>query len=442
MFLLILAAGPIAARAEASHSAAPDSTKQPAHDMGAMGHDMADMDMAGMDMSGQDAMTGMYGPYPMTREASGTAWQPEQAAHEGIHVMRGPWMGMLHGSADLVRTQQGGARGGHKLFSGNMLMGMAQRPAGPGTLGLRVMLSGEPATIGKSGYPLLLQTGETADGRTPLVDRQHPHDLFMELAASYSASGGNRSWFVYGGLPGEPALGPPAFMHRFSGQAFPEAPITHHWLDSTHITYGVLTAGAVADRLKLEVSAFRGREPDQERWNLERPKLDSGSLRVSFNPTPAWALQASAGRLRSPEQLEPEVNTDRTTISTMYAHPWEGGRWEAMLAWGRNHDRPGHDLDAFTAETAARVDRHTVFGRWERVQKDELLPPGDTEAGRAFPVTKVAAGYRYDLWRIEHLTAGIGAMGSVVWLPFGLSRAYGSLGTPTSGLLFARVALR
>src|SRR6185295_3951046 len=155
------------------------------------------------------------------------------------------WMLMLHGAGSLVSDHQGGARGDDKVYSDNMVMGMAQRPLGPGTFGLRTMLSAEPATIGKQGYPLLLQTGETADGRTPLIDRQHPHDLFMELAGTYSVSSGNRSLYVYAGLPGEPALGPPAFMHRFSGMNDPQAPITHHWLDSSHITYGVLTAGAV-----------------------------------------------------------------------------------------------------------------------------------------------------------------------------------------------------
>src|SRR5206468_760944 len=167
-----------------------------------------------------------------------------------------------HGTGEVAYDNQGGPRGDEKLFSSNMLMGMAQRPIGPGTLGLRAMLSLEPSTIGKEGYPLLLQTGETANGRTPLIDGQHPHDLFMELAGSYSIASGNRSMFVYAGLPGEPALGPPAFMHRFSSMSLPEAPITHHWLDSTHISFGVVTAGAVVDRVKIEASAFRGREPD------------------------------------------------------------------------------------------------------------------------------------------------------------------------------------
>src|SRR5204863_8412876 len=111
-------------------------------------------------------------------------------------------------------------------------------------LGGRVMLSVDPATVGKSGYPLLLQTDEAVNG-LPLIDRQHPHDLFMELAATYNHPLGRDggSVFLYAGLPGEPALGPPTFMHRFSGTEIPEAPISHHWLDSTHITFGVVTGG-------------------------------------------------------------------------------------------------------------------------------------------------------------------------------------------------------
>src|SRR5215831_12055551 len=324
------------------------------------------MDMPGMDMTDMhEHAPGMYGPYGASREASGTSWQPEAAGHRGVHAMRGAWTTMLHGYADVVVDDQGGARGDTKTFSGNMVMAAAQRPLGAGTFGLRTMLSLEPATIGKEGYPLLLQTGETADGVTPLIDRQHPHDLFMELASAYSVAWGDRSLFVYGGLPGEPALGPPAYMHRFSGMNIPVAPISHHWLDATHISYGVLTAGFVVDRVKLEASAFRGREPDQERWNIETPKLDSYSYRLSFNPTERWALQASYGRLKSPEQLEPDVDQDRITVSAMLdGRVGSTGRWESTLAWGENRNRPGHTLDAFTAEAAAAIgNRHTIFAR-------------------------------------------------------------------------------
>src|SRR5262249_14655324 len=149
------------------------------------------------------------------------------------------------------------------------------RPLGSGTIGFRAMLSLEPATIGRTGYPLLLQTGETANGRTPLIDRQHPHDLFMELATSYSAPVGPGTGFLYFGLPSEPALGPPTYMHRASGYDDPAAPITHHWLDSTHVTMGVATGGWTWRDVKVEGSIFTGREPDQHRWDIEEPRFDS-----------------------------------------------------------------------------------------------------------------------------------------------------------------------
>src|SRR5207248_8521816 len=153
----------------------------------------------------------------------------------GIHGQVGEWSTMWHSDLNLVYDQQGGPRGGDKAFVNGMLMGMAERPLGDGTLGVRAMLAPDPF-VGKSGYPLLLASGETADGKTPLIDRQHPHDFVMELSASISQSIGKASVFLYGGLPGEPAFGPPAFMHRESILDSPEAPITHHWLDSTHIT--------------------------------------------------------------------------------------------------------------------------------------------------------------------------------------------------------------
>jgi hypothetical protein len=441
LLALVLSFAPGAARAQVHASGAPADSA--AHDpMAAMHHhDMAGMDMSGAHMS-HTSMRGMYGPYTLSREASGTSWQPDAAGHHGIHVMRGDWALMLHGMADVVYDHQGGPRGDEQWYSDNMLMGMAQRPLGAATLGLRAMLSAEPATIGKDGYPLLLQTGETADGVTPLVDRQHPHDLFMELAASLSVARGDNALFAYGGLPGEPALGPPAFMHRFSAMHNPEAPITHHWLDSTHIAYGVLTAGAVANRVKFEASAFRGREPDENRWNIESPnRLDSHSFRLSANPGDAWALQISYGRLKSPEQLEPDVDQDRTTASALYDGRLGGGRWEALLAWGRGRNRPGHTLDAFTAEASAELPQaHTLLLRAEVVEKDELFVAPDPRAGSVYEVGELSAGYRYDLLRSEHTAIGLGVLGTLAFVGSELQNSYG--GHPVSALLFLHAGLR
>src|SRR5262245_17471905 len=151
-------------------------------------------------------MTGLFGPYAMSRESSGTSWQPESTPMGRYPFHAGQWMLMVHGAADVVYDHQGGRRGDSDVYGPTMGMLMAQRPAGRSTLGLRGMLSLDPATVGKTGYPLLLQTGETADGQTPLIDRQHPHDLFMELAASWSVPFREHgSVFLYAGLPGEPA---------------------------------------------------------------------------------------------------------------------------------------------------------------------------------------------------------------------------------------------
>ena len=427
---------------EADPAAAPDTAAahapHAASDHAAMHHDMGSMGMA-MD---DHAMPGAYGPYPMTREASGTSWQPDAARHSGLHVMRGEWMLMFHGYADAVLDDQRGPRGDQQVMSDNMAMGMARRPLGPGTLGLRAMLSLEPATIGRDGYPLLLQTGETANGVTPLIDRQHPHDLFMELAGSWSVTSGSYSAFVYAGLPGEPALGPPAFMHRFSGSNLPAAPISHHWLDSSHVTFGVLTAGVVAGGAKLEASAFRGREPDQNRWDIEAPKLDSHSFRLSVNPTEHWALQVSQGRLTSPEQLEPDVDQDRWTASALVDGGWgASGHWEGMLAWGQDRNRPGHTTNAYTVEGALAFDeQHTLFARVEQVDKDELFVAPDPLAGRVFAVGEVTAGYRFDFARADHASLGVGAAGTLSRIPSELVSAYGS--HPAGVLVFLRAAVR
>ena len=263
-------------------------------------------------------MKGALGDYSMMRDASGTSWQPDSSMMEGIHGIYGEWATMVHGSISLIYDHQGGPRGDNKTFSESMFMGMAQRMLGSGTLTLRGMVSLDPL-MGKSGYPLLLQTGETADGVSPLIDRQHPHDFFMELAGIYSAPvGAASSAFLYVGYPGEPALGPPTFMHRFSGMENPEAPISHHWLDSTHITYGVVTAGFVYADWKFEGSIFNGREPDQHRWDFDPLRLDSASGASAGTPPRIGPFRPATASSKSPNALEPDVNQHRITASAIY----------------------------------------------------------------------------------------------------------------------------
>ena len=407
------------------------------------GHDMAGMDMKGMDMPGMDMshpMTGALGPYPMTREASGTSWEPDISEHQGLMVMRGPWMIMAHGLLNGVYDQQNGPRGDEKAFVSGMFMVMAQRPIGEaGTLQLRAMLSPDPL-MGKDGYPLLLASGETADGKTPLVDRQHPHDLFMELSASYShrLSAGD-SAFVYAGLPGEPAFGPPAFMHRMSIEDSPEAPISHHWLDSTHVSFGVVTAGYIHDDWKIEASAYNGREPDQHRYDIETGPLDSTAVRLSWNPTANWSLQTSWADEKSPEQLEPGVNQIKVSASAIYTVPvGDHGWWSSTAAWGRRSSE-GIDLDAWALESAIKPNADwTIFGRAERVENDELTMVAGHH-GPIYTVAKVSLGAVRDWPLSPHLSFGVGGLYAVNFVPGALNAAYGD--DPSGAMAFVRLKL-
>ena len=383
--------------------------------------------------------TGALGDYSMMRDASGTSWQPDSTPMEGIHGLRGDWTTMVHGFIDAVYDNQGGPRGGHQTFSESMLMGMAQTTLGPGHLMLRGMISLDP-TMGKSGYPLLLQTGETANGVTPLIDRQHPHDFVMELAAIYSAPvAQDTSAFLYVGYPGEPALGPPTFMHRYSAMNDPEAPIGHHWLDSTHVTFGVVTAGLVYRDWKIEGSVFTGREPDQQRWDFDRIRLDSASGRVTWNASENWSFEVSYGFIKSPEQLEPDVNQHRVTASAIYNKKLEHGNWQTTFAWGQNNQQPGISSNAYLLESAFGWYGHTIFARAENVQKNELFLPGSPLAGRTFDVSKFSLGYVYDIRIAEHVSLGLGAVGSLYALPSSLDPFYGS--NPQSYVLFTRLKL-
>lgn len=376
----------------------------------------------------------------MMRESSGTSWQPDTSPLEGVNVMHDDWMFMMHGYCNTIYDNQSGPRGGDAFFSTNMLMFMMQHPFLNGTWGLKTMASLEP-TMSRDGYPLLFQTGETADGVSHLIDRQHPHDLMMELATTYSVPlSPDSSAFIYFGVPGEPALGPTTFMHRFSGEVIPDAPITHHWLDSTHITYGVITFGYIKDVIKVENSFFRGREPDQFRWNIETPRLDSYSMRFSINPTKDLSCQVSYGHLISPEQLAPNVDVDRLSASVTYNKAFKYGNWQTTIAYGENWNNPGNALPAYLAESAVTVyEKYTFFGRGEFVYKDELFQEGNPFDGKVFSAGKAEAGLLYDFLKTSNLSFGIGYSASLVFYSDDLDGDYGD--APWSNMLFARVAL-
>ncbi len=388
------------------------------------------------------SMHGMYGTYPMGRDATGTSWMPGSTQMPEIHRTAHHWELMMHGYLMAIYDDQRGPRGDHKFFSENMFMFTAQKDIGCGTFAFRNMLCIEPATIGCHGYPLLLQTGETCNGVTPLIDRQHPHDFMMELAVVYTVRFlETDSLFAYFGYPGEPALGPPAYIHRFSAFFNPEAPITHHWLDSTHISFGVATIGFVRDWLKIDLSIFNGREPDQHRWNFDRPRFDSYCGRISINPTENIAAQISTGFLRSPEQLEPKMNTQRTTASISYNKAWEVSNWQITGAWGLNQNRPGHNLNGVLLETAIEIHhRHVIFGRAEYVAKDELFIPPNPNANKVFNVGKIDLGYLFEFPLIPYTLWGLGFVGSASFVPHSIKSDYG--GTPFSYMAFLRIELK
>jgi hypothetical protein len=384
-------------------------------------------------------MTGALGSYPMSREASGTSWQPDSSTHGGLYAMTDDWMLMGHALFNGVYDWQQGPRGDTDTFLSGMVMGMASRHFDSGdTLQFRAMLSPEPL-MGKSGYPLLLATGETANGTTPLVDRQHPHDLFMELSAAYShALSSKDSVFLYAGLPGEPAFGPPAFLHRLSILDSPEAPITHHWLDSTHISYGVVTTGFVHDTWKIEASRFRGREPDQFRYNIENGALDSTSARLSWNPTQEWSLQASWAHQVSPEQLEPTKDENRVSASAIYTRQLaEHTLWSTTLAWGRRRSTDSQALNGYLLESAVKpTEMWTVFARAERERNNELDAPGPAPA--AYLVGKISVGVIRDFRIALHVKIGAGALYAFNFVPQTLAPLYGSA-DPQGAMAFIRL---
>ena len=386
------------------------------------------------------------------RDTSGTAWLPDFSPMYGVHRQAGGWELMLHGNLFAQYLFESGEehRRSEQAGSINWVMGMARRPLGKARLGLRAMGSVEPWTISGCGYPDLLATGEVCGGDT-IHDRQHPHDLFMELAVEYDRPFVRAlRWQIYAGLAGEPALGPPAFPHRLSAFANPIASITHHWFDSTHITFGVVTLGVYGQRWKAEGSAFNGREPDPQRTDLDLAALDSVSGRLSFAPGDRVAVQVSAAHLQEAEAgvgSLPPTDVTRITASGIYHRPFAAGSgvWATTLAYGVNSELthiPGDDFlrqttHAVLLESSATIrDRHTWFGRLDVVGK----PAHDLHVHEfialVFTVGKLQAGYVRHLKQWNGLVAGVGASVSTSFVAQLLAPRYGGRLAPGFGVFF------
>jgi len=428
---------------------------EPAQKAGEMtGHDMTQMHGAHDMTAMMSTITG--GPFKsMTAIGSGTSLLPSSSPGYMWHWMKGDWMIVAHGDLKAGFNHQGGPRGVNKAESQNWFMLMAERDAGPGRLMLRGMFSAEPATTPRRGFPELFQTGETFKGR-PIIDAQHPHDLFMELAAAYNIKLSEKvAVNLYGGPVGEPALGPVAFMHRMSAAENPAAPLGHHWQDSTHISHGVITAGVTAWRFRVESSLFRGAEPDENRKDIEMGKLDSWSGRIWFTPTPDWSMHFSYGHLVNPEAIEPG-NLKRLTASIAYNRSWDDGNWATSLIWGRNHERAGNSNSYLLESTANFIDKNYLYTRLELVDKPGLLEEnifgrrgleqfqvvgGRIEPGplfeRFFRVGAFTFGGVRDIVADSKFRLGIGADATFYHVPDGLKPIYGS--SPASFHVFLRI---
>ena len=374
----------------------------------------------------------------MMSRASGTAQNPDSAPMTMIMGSPGSdWTTMFMGTAFLLDTQESGPRGSDKFFSTNWFMGAFSHPLdAKSSFEADVMLSLEPATVTARRYPEVFQTGETAFGK-PIVDGQHPHDFIMELGFHYTHSFAEQTTLdLYFAPVGDPALGPVAFPHRASAAELPEAPISHHLQDSTHVANEVLTAGLTVHKFKLEASGFYGTEPDENRWNIDTGPINSWSTRVWYFPGANWAAQVSLGHLIHPEALEPGDQT-RSTASISYSRPIKsGGAWSSSLIWGRTHNTATQaNLNSYLAESVLPIRRRNLItGRLELVDKDELSVPGTYRIGA------YTLGYTRDVDLVPHLETGIGASFSTYSLPDSLKLAYGN--RPLAGNIFIRLRLR
>lgn len=397
--------------------------------------DMDHMHMPGMDMSG---MVGVLGPWSMAREGSGTSWLPDQSPmfmkmldKAGRYSLS--YMGNF--SLNYTDANLGDGRGPKQFYSNSMPMLMARRGlANGGQVGFRVMASLDPIFNGEFGAPNLFQTGETAHGNA-LVDRQHPHDLIAEVSATYSHPlGGDNRAFVYLAPIGEPAMAGSMYLMRPSGMENSEAPISHHWFDSSHITFGVATAGVtLGDRWKLDGSVFKGREPDENRYVPDSLKFDSSSARLTFNPTRELSMSVSYAYLNSPEAQSPGEDETRSSAAVSYGKKLRGNDWLAATAyWGRNA-HGGHVTDAYLAEATVYHGEWSSYLRFENVAKDELVgvPEG------VYKVNKLTLGTTRDIAHHRGFDLGVGGYIGVYAFPSALEDVYGK--SPVSLGVYLRI---
>jgi hypothetical protein len=387
-------------------------------------------------MAGMQMATDTPDWLPSLHAGAGTAWEPASVPAHLWMTSREQWDLMAHGVVFLTYNQQGGPRGAGKAESVNWLMVMEQHKVGKGTLLLRQMFSAESLTAPHPGFPEIFQTGETYHG-VPLVDHQHPHNVFAELSAYYSRPLTKRvSWLLYGGPSAQPALGPVAYVHRTSAAELPAAPLSHHLQDSTHTSFGVVTSGFVVDRFKLEGSVFNGREPNEERWSIQLAALDSWSARASIAATPNWVAQYSYGRLIHPEALE-LGNEKRQAASIEYNRPFADGNWATSAVWGRKHkDETLTNLNSYLLESTVNFKRRNyAYTRLELVDKDELFPEAPVH-----PTYRIGAytfGGVRDLFENHAWQFGLGADVTFYSKPAALDSAYGT--NPISFRIFLRL---
>jgi hypothetical protein len=402
---------------------------------------------AGMDHGASGMSHAFSRNLPMNRNGSGTSWHPDATPMYGYMKHAGPWMLMFHGQLWLRYNKQDllnkGSRGDSQLDAPNWFMGMAQRNVGNrGLFRFSVMMSLDALSMGERGYPLLFQSGETFGGGKRLVDRQHPHDLFSEVSVGYTHMV-NEDIDVSGflGMPGEPVVGPPVFMHRISAFNNPESPLGHHWQDATHITFGVATLGLRYKQFKVEGSRFTGREPDENRYDFDKPRFDSWASRLSFNPSENWALQVSRGWLKSPEAVEPGEDVTRTTASALYSRPLSGGGdrfFTSAFIWGYNGGSH-HQEHSAIAEGNLQLDKTAVYGRYEYVQKTpgELDLIDQFDHHDVFDVHALTVGTSQRVAHFANTYLTLGVQATVFAPDEKLKPLYGK--TPFSGEIYLRL---
>jgi hypothetical protein len=206
--------------------------------------------------------------------------------------------------------------------------------------------------------------------------------------------------------------------------------------DYSHVTFGVITVGYFYKRVKIDTSLFNGREPDEKRYDIDEPRFDSGSIRLSMNPSNNTCLQFSHGYIKEPEVLEPGgEHSPYNRISYLELSCFL--RQHAFNGAGLGNEQTGpRQGTKFLAEADYQFGENALFTRMEFIKKSgEELGLEEEKSRDLFSISAFTLGIARTIFSSHNVSISIGALCTVSPVERDLGRIYGGVPFSIEGYL-------